>query len=406
MRIVHVAAVFPPHMTGTSVVCLQDALAVARRGHDVTVVTADWPLDDWSDPPELTVRRLPPLFRIGNAPLLPGLLGLDNYDLIHLHHPFIFGAELVWALSRLRGVPYVLTHHNDLIGNGVRTYVFGAYTYLSRLVVPAGAAKLVVVSLDHARSCSLTPVFRHRPADVVEIPNAVDVDLFRPDLDPRPIRQQVGVPAGWHVLLFVAALDRAHHTKGLPRLLRALQRMRHRNVVLIVVGDGDLRASYEAEARRLGVAARVAFVGAVQHAQLPPYYAAADVLVLPSVAEPFGLVLIEAMACGRPVVAHDVPGARSIVTHAVDGLVVPLSVPEALAEALDTLLADPARRAQMGAAGRHKVCARYTWPAVGERLERLYEEVLAARRRPAPARAGPMPHPHTSTRTRVRPDAS
>jgi glycosyltransferase involved in cell wall biosynthesis len=376
MRIVHISATFPPQQTGTGVVCYQNALALAQRGHQVSVITAQYPLDGWQDPAELQVRRLPALLRIGNAPLLPGLLDVGQVDLIHLHHPFIFGAEIVWAVARLRHIPYVLTHHNDLIGDGARTHLFAAYSSISGRVVPAGASKFAVVSHDHAYSCGLAPLFQRRAADVVEIPNGVDVELFQPGLDPTSLRRRLGVPDGSNVLLFVGALDRAHHMKGVTRLLTALAEMAQKDAVLVVVGDGDLRERYEADSVRLGVAGRVRFAGTVQHAELPLYYAASDVLVLPSSSESFGIVLIEAMACGRPVVTYDVPGARAVVSDGEDGLLVPCGTTVELAHALDLLLGNATLRARMGIAGRRKVCAGYTWPAIAERLEQLYAEAL------------------------------
>ena len=117
MRVAHVTATFPPHYTGTGMVCYYNALGLARLGHEVTVFTADYPPGDYTYPEEITVRRLLAMFRIGNAPLLPGLLGLKEFDIIHLHHPFIFGAELIWAVSKVRKIPYIITdHHQPFVG--------------------------------------------------------------------------------------------------------------------------------------------------------------------------------------------------------------------------------------------------------------------------------------------------
>src|SRR5262245_47209165 len=115
LRVAHVVATFPPHWGGTGNVAFHNALELARRGLDVTVLTAAVPLGAWRDPPELRVRRLPTRFRLGNAPFAPGLLAaLARFDVVHLHWPFIFGAELVWLACRLGDVPYVVTYHHDL----------------------------------------------------------------------------------------------------------------------------------------------------------------------------------------------------------------------------------------------------------------------------------------------------
>jgi len=360
-------------------VCYYNALGLARLGHQVTVFTADHPPGDHAYPEEIAVRRLPPLFRIGNAPLLPGLLGLDDFDIVHLHHPFIFGAEMVWAVSKARGIPYIITHHNDLIGDGLRRYLFDMYSAIATPLVFGGARKFAVVSLDHAVSCRLTPLFRKRWADVVEVPNGVDTDLFRPGLDGAPVRQRYGISDDARVILFVGPLDRAHHFKGVGHLLRAFSRIQGQNLVLMLVGDGDLKGRFVTLADELGIRHRVRFVGAVPNGELPPYYAATDITVLPSFPpESFGVVLIEAMACGKPVVAHDIPGVRSVVTDGQDGLLVRPGDVDDLAEKIRMLLDDPQRRREMGERGRAKVEEKYAWPKIIPKLVSVYEEVLGS----------------------------
>lgn len=378
MRIAHVTATFPPQYTGTGMVCYYNALGLARLGHEVTVFTSHHPPDDYAYPEEITVQRLPALFRIGNAPFLPGLLKIKGFDIIHLHHPFIFGAEMVWIVSQVRGIPYVITHHNDLIGDGLRRFLFDAYTALSTRLVFGGACRFAAVSLDHAASCRAAHLLRKRWGDVLEVPNGVDTELFRPGLDGAGVRRRHGISDNARVVLFVGALDRAHHFKGLGHLLRAFPRVHDKDTMLIVVGDGDMKEQFAALATQLGISHRVRFVGAVPHSELPPCYAAADIIVLPSFPpESFGVVLIEAMACARPVVAHDIPGVRSVVNDSEDGLLVSPGDAAGLAESIELLLEGPRRRRRMGQRGRARVEEEYAWRKIIARLEHVYEEVLA-----------------------------
>jgi glycosyltransferase involved in cell wall biosynthesis len=373
MRIAHVTATFPPHYTGTGVVCYHQARGLARLGHEVTVYTVEERGGRPVAADGFTVRRLPAAFRMGNAPFLPGLLRLEGYDIMHLHHPFIFGAEMVWWASRRRGMPYVLSHHNDLIGEGWRRPLFDAYAAVWARRLVDGASKLAVVSLDHAGACRLAPLLRRRWADVVEVPNGVDTERFRPDVDGRPVRQRLSIPDKGLVLVFVGALDRAHHYRRVDLLLKAVSVVRDRRPYLLIVGDGDRRDGYEALAAALGLGARVRFLGSIEHGQLPEVYAAADVLVLPSQhQESFGLVAIEAMACGKPVVASELPGVRSVVDHDENGLLVPPGDAKELAGAIAVLLDDAARRTVMGCRGWAKVAERYAWPRVVRRLEEVY----------------------------------
>jgi glycosyltransferase involved in cell wall biosynthesis len=208
-------------MAGTGNVCYYNALELARRGHQVSVYTAAGPLPNKFDPPGVTVHRLPAVLRFGNAPLLPGLMRIRDVDIIHLHYPFIFGAEIIWAVSKLRRIPFVITYHNDLIGQGLRRPLFDAYTLLTANAVLGAARKLGVVSIDHAKSCRMAGLFRRRWGDVVEIPNGVDTELFRPLPGDSIMRQKFGISTDDQVILFVGALDRAHYSKGLSILLEA-----------------------------------------------------------------------------------------------------------------------------------------------------------------------------------------
>jgi glycosyltransferase involved in cell wall biosynthesis len=169
-------------------------------------------------------------------------------------------------------------------------------------------------------------------------------------------------------------MDHAHFFKGVPVLLSALPLCSDFSAVL--AGDGVLKGEYERQARSLDSRAR--FVGAVSRAELIRLYQRAAVTVLPSTTagEAFGLVLLESLACGTPVVASDLPGVRTVVDHERDGLLVPPGDPMALAAALSRLGGDPDWRQAMGAAGRRKVEARYRWERIGERLEQIYTEVL------------------------------
>lgn len=384
MRIAHVTATFLPYYSGTGVVCYHNALGLARLGHDVTVITAAHPPGQFTYPEEITVRRLPVAFRIGNAPLLPRLVHeLQGFDIVHLHYPFIFGDLLLWSSLQVRGIPFVLTHHNDLIGDGLRPLLFDGYSAIAARLLFGSARKLAAVSLDHAAHCRLAPLFRKRWSDVVEIPNGVDAELFNPHIDGSALREQYSIPSDAPLILFVGVLDRAHHFKGAGLLLKAFAALKHVTAHLLFVGDGDLRSQFEVEAAALGIGSRTHFVGSVSNENTPPFYAASDLVVLPTAPpESFGMVLIEAMACGKPVITSDLPGVRSVVSNGEDGLLATTGDTADLRAKLADLIDDSERRHAMGARGRAKVEARYAWPAIIPRLADLYEQVV----REAPVR--------------------
>jgi len=372
VKIAHVTSTFPPYWAGTGNVAYHNVRALHERGHEVTLFTAR--LGKESAPPfPFAAERLPSTFCLGNAPFTPGLVGrLRGFDLIHLHYPYIFGAELSTLAARQTRTPLVLTYHNRLQERTlVKGGLFRAYNRTAEPFVLRRAARLCAVTRDHLTS--LHPHLQNDPR-VSELPNGVDTRHFRP-LDKVRARQLIGAPPKVPLALFVGALDSAHRFKNVGGLLKAFAGIRTRDAQLWVVGDGDLKGELEAQAKRLGL--RVRFVGKRCPEDLPPFYAAADVSVLPSVAvESFGLVLIESLACGTPVVASNLPGVRTVVAHERDGLLVPPGDAEALREAITTLFERPTWALRLGCHGLLKVRQSYDWASVSDRLERIYEEVL------------------------------
>src|SRR5439155_4599074 len=217
------------------------------------------------------------------------------------------------------------------------------------------------------------------PSRVEVVAPGVDVATFRP-IDRAEARSKIGTGAG-PLLLFVGRLERL---KGVDIAIRALALLRaqgHVGARLLVLG-ADSRDADESEMERLkgvasaaGVRAAVEFVGSVAHHELPYFYAAADVCVMPSYSESFGLVALEAQACGRPVVASGVSGLRSVVRDEVSGYLIDGHDPAVYAERIGRLLADPELATQMGLRGR-LLAQRFSWTRTADRLEGLFEDLI------------------------------
>jgi glycosyltransferase involved in cell wall biosynthesis len=207
------------------------------------------------------------------------------------------------------------------------------------------------------------------------VPNGVDLTRFAPRPVSQALRATLGVPPGTPV---VVSVGRFVAFKGYTHLLdaAAVLEAARPGVHWVLAGEGELRAELEAQARRLGLAGRVHFTG--WREEVPELLAAGDLFVLPSLAEHFGRVLIEAMAMARAVVATDAGGVPEIVVHGETGLLVPPADPRALAAAVGELLADPVRATRLGAAGRRH--AETTFSAAGHAaaVERVYREVSRA----------------------------
>jgi glycosyltransferase involved in cell wall biosynthesis len=342
------------------------------------------------DPGDAVVHRIRPVLAIGNAPLIPRIARLEGFDVVHLHYPFIFGAELTLlgrAASRHRRAQALLVHYkNRLAGRALRGALFEAYEHSVAPALIRAADRVCVLSADHAASVSyLRRTGERDPAKLVEMPNGVDTETFSPGPNGNGsrLRERLGIRHDAVVAAFVATLDRAHHFKRLDVAIDALARSRTPDSVhLVVAGGGELLGGFRRHARESGVGERVHFLGAVPHAELPDLLRAADLFLLTTEPpESFGIVLIEAMACGLPTIATDYPGVRAVVDDGETGLLVPRGDAKAVADALRRLVeAGRDGRMAMGAAGRAKAEREWSWPQLLDRMDRVYAEAVEARR--------------------------
>ena len=213
---------------------------------------------------------------------------------------------------------------------------------------------------------------------VVVVPPGVDLSVFQP-IDRAEARRKIGYGPG-RLLLFVGRLERL---KGVEVAIRALALLRdraHEDVRLLILGE-DSKDGDESEKERLkaiateaGVRDQVDFLGSVAHHELPFFYSAADVCVMPSYSESFGLVGLEAQACGRPVVGSGVTGLRSVVRNEVSGYLIDSHDPAAYAERIGRLLDNPELAQQMGRRGR-LLAQRFSWTRTADRLEEMFDYV-------------------------------
>jgi glycosyltransferase involved in cell wall biosynthesis len=338
------------------------------------------------NPGRAVIHRLEPRMAIGNAPLIPRLAHVEGFDLVHLHYPFIFGSELT-LLGRLRrrrrGQALLVHYKNRLVGNGLRKPLFGLYEHSVSPALIRAADRVCVLSADHADSVPyLRRAGKREPEKLVEMPNGVDIEAFAPGPDDVGIRQQLALPDDAVVAVFVATLDRAHHFKRLDVAIDALARVGDEDLHLLVAGGGELLEGFREHAGEAGVGNRVHFLGTVPHRRLPDVLRAADLFLLTTEPpESFGIVLIEAMACGLPAIATDYPGVRAVIDDGETGLVAPQADPEGVADAIRELLdAGVEGRQRMGGAGREKAVREWSWESLLDRMDAAYTEAIDARR--------------------------
>jgi phosphatidylinositol alpha-mannosyltransferase len=287
-------------------------------------------------------------------------LGRGPFDVIHVHEPL---TPLVpWLVVAAAHAPLVGTFHVHREA-GHRLYALWkrALTPLARRL----RARLAVS--DAARRTVAT----HFPGDYEIVPNGIDVEDFR-----RPRSRPRALAPDRRVVLYVGRLE---PRKGVDTLIRAMTSVQKTvpDVTLVIVGDGSERVPLAALA---GSSGAVHFAGRVADAELAAYIQAADVVCSPAIGgESFGIVLLEAMACGKPIVASRIEGYEALVDKAGCALLVAPGDAEALARELTALLASPDTQRRLGRAGA-AAALEYDWPGVALRLDAIYRRVVGAAR--------------------------
>ena len=366
MRVLGIGKFYPPEYHGG----LESAVAtlnvqLVRRGVAVTcVVAAARGAGGVGEVDGVRVVRARSLGTLLSQPLAPGLMAAvrrEPGDVVHLHHPNPLG-----DLAALADVPrpLVVTQHSDVVRQRALWPLYGpAVRWVFR------RARFVVVASENYRRTSRE--LRGFDAKVRVIPYGIEAARFR--LTPAVADRALALRAAWSGggRPAVLAVGRLVGYKGFDVLLAAARGL---DATVVIVGAGP----EEARLRALAPPGAL-FAGRVPDADLPAYYHACDVFCLPSVtmAEAFGVVLLEAMACGKPLVTTALAtGVTAVNRDGVTGLVVPPGDAAALREALRALLADGARRRAMGEAGRRAVETEYSAALMADRYVTLYREAL------------------------------
>lgn len=363
LRVLQVGKFYPPHKGGME--SHLHALCGQLRGRvDVEVLVSS---DERKTTEEVfdsvKVTRAGTLFDFAAAPVCPESVRRireSRADIVHLHWPHPT-AVLAYLASGHTG-RLVVTYHSDIVRQKFMAKLF--WPVLRRALNRAEA--IVVASPNYVES---SPVLRRFRSKCRVIPFGVPLEEFE-RFDPAEvarIRERFGPR-------IVLGVGRLIYYKGFEHLVRAMKKV---DAHLLIVGEGPLRGALEEEARRAGVVGRVTFLGRVEDAV--PYFRAADVFALPSVArsEAFGIVQLEAMACGKPVVNTRLDsGVTFVSVDGVTGLTVPPADSDSLASALNKLFGDPSLLARYGRAARARVEREFDLETMGRSTLSLYEEVM------------------------------
>lgn len=384
MKIAHIICTFPPYRGGMGNSAWQFANALTKFQHDITVFTPLYQRTGQqgfqNTNPKIKIVRLKPWLVVGNAAVVPQLFWqLAQFDVLHLHYPFYGAAEIVWLWKLLQGsrCKLILHYHMDNQAAGLKGLIFRWHRRLVLPLILRQADEITCASLDYIKHSKIGPYYKKHLEKFSQVPFGVDLEKFHPAVQTNTASSEQ-TPR----ILFVGGLDTAHYFKGIDNLLHAWQQLnlKPNQAKLRIVGQGDLESHYRQTAQELNIADQVEFMTNADDCQLADCYLQARALVLPSInqSEAFGLVLLEAMASGKPVIASNLPGVRSVFRNNEQGLLVKPGDIADLAEKIKRLLTNDRLADKMGQAARELVVEQYTWDKAAAKLNEIYYRVKNA----------------------------
>lgn len=379
MKVAQIVCTFPPYKGGMGNSVYNIAEALTKNGHMVTVFTINYghlSTEYTEKQPHFLVKRLKSIIKIGNAAILSQLFWqLKNFDIIHFHYPF-YGACAPIILRKIlfpNATKLILHYHMDTQAAGVKALIFKLYRLMILPLLIKLSSAVTCASLDYLKHSQIAKYYKKRPDKFKQILFGVNTEQFVSYQDHiNRFRQE-------KVILFVGGLDKAHYFKGVHNLIAAVACLKKEfeNIKLSIVGRGELIKDYKKMASDWRLEKHVRFFDMIDDADLVDYYNYCDVCVLPSIdqSEAFGLVLLEAMACGKPVIASNLPGVRSVFKNNEQGLLVRPNDVKDLTDKLRIILSDNHLAKQMGASAKALVKSKYTWKKVADRLDIIFHRV-------------------------------
>lgn len=375
MKIASLVCVFPPYAggIGNSAERINQLLS---ETHSLTTFTP---------------TTLKPWLKYGHGAFLPQLLWrLNKFDYIYLHYPFFGTAEIVWLFKLFFSRPKLIIHyHMDVSGLSPLAKLLSLPNRLIRNSLLSQAETIVTASLDYVKSSQIKNYYEKHKDKFQEIPFGLDLKKFQAKLLNRPLENKTIARAQEIVhyindkfikrdrlnLLFVGGLDQAHYFKGVEVLLNSLVILTERNWRLKIVGEGKLRPHYEEMAQHLNLRKQIEFTGKLSEPELIRTFQDADLFILPSINgnEAFGLVLIEALACGVPVIASELPGVRNVFSDHEQGLLVTPGSTSDLKNKLEFIFKNEKMRRLMALSARRLAEEKYDNEKIKERLKNLFK---------------------------------
>jgi glycosyltransferase involved in cell wall biosynthesis len=371
LRVLQIGKYFAPSHGGIESHLL-DLCSELRKSVDLKVIVAnDRMRQERACVEGIEVTRLGCMMTLVSTPICPAMINAirrERADIVHLHLPNP-AAVIACLLARPAGA-IVITWHSDIVR---QRRLLRLYQPFERILLKRSAA---IVATSPAYLAS-SPVLRAQADRCHLIPYGIDARQFDDDRVDKALVKKLRQRFGPRVILTVGRLV---YYKGIKFLIQAMSQV---DAKLVIIGEGPLRAELEREAANNGISGRIIFLGKIDD-NLTSYYHASDVFALPSCerSEAFGLVQLEAMACGRPVVNTQIDsGVPYASLDGVTGLTVQPRSPDAIATALNRLLDNPELRMELGRAARARVVNEFGIRQMAARTLELYRTVLSGESR-------------------------
>jgi len=367
---------------GTENVAYHLAVNMGLKGHKITIFTSsiDSKFTIEEQNRNITVYRYPTNFRIKGRNISPKLfLGLVDdlpLDIIHLHLSNSINNLGAQRYAKKRDLPLVVTYHGDPERDlGGFAYKLGVYLFASCILKKILTNANVIISPSR-HYINESRFLREYQDKITVIPNGINIKDFDLPLSKEKCREKLGLPLNKYIILFLGALS---PYKGPDILVKAMQKVIKKipNVELVLCGEGGLKTKLKELSNKLNLNEYLRFAGFIDEKLKPLYYKSADIFVLPSTmkTECYPLAILEAMACGLPIVTSDIGGISDAVKNGKNGLLVPPKNSEALADAIIYLLEGEDVRERMGKNGKEKV-KNYSWERITEMTEEVYKSLI------------------------------
>jgi glycosyltransferase involved in cell wall biosynthesis len=370
IRILQTPVRFYPYTGGVEKYVLNLSQELIKRGHSVKVVCADEPKSDLTEIDGINVRRLNYIGKISNTNITLGLffaLLKENFDIIHTHFPSPWSADISMIISFLKRKPLILTYHNDAVTAGKMGVLTEVYNRVFLKLLLKGSAKILVTQPEYINRSKYLYKYKNK---IEIIPNGIDTKIyFQKNINKIP-----------NQIFFLSILDRHHTYKGLDCLIKAIKIVRTKisDIRLIVGGSGELVEEYKTLTKGLGLEKNVEFRGFIESNKLVDLYNQSELFVLPStgIQEGFGIVLLEALACGTPVIATNIVGIAKEIKDNKCGIIIPCNDAKKLAQAIIRIIKNINLQKKMIIKGKLLIQDKYDWNKIVKMMENLYLDVI------------------------------